>query len=392
MEIAEQVVGAARGDWGRLRFTLSTAGATTAATLVAEAAGRGGPLETVTLDPPTAALLLGRRLRAVTAAPDRGAWFTCTVTVATDPAVEVDYDYNGRPWIVPEPGPEAYAEDLARFPRELRHTPAWLRDALAGREARPTSHRDPRRPRALVGALAAAVVAAVVALVIVAVTVGLGGSGPRSPAAAGPALVAAASDASTTMPSPDPSATRPAGSARVDTPYRGRLGSTSQPGECTLRGRLTADATVTVVPAGGRWLVRLTLPSAMGGGGGPLDLTGALECGHSQSVENPASGVLRLDVGRSFGVRADGRALPVVRRDSYSCRIAGAGLQCFDSVRRRPYTVEFSAAEPPAKVTVVVDPRFVADARFTDLRLGTNVPLNRWKGTSDPWTVGVALG
>jgi hypothetical protein len=61
--------------------------------------------------------------------PGAGTWFTMTYTLSADGSYTTGFDYDGEP----EQGgfgPEHYAKELARFPRDPEHTPDWLTAAI----------------------------------------------------------------------------------------------------------------------------------------------------------------------------------------------------------------------------------------------------------------------
>ncbi|MCO7273296.1 hypothetical protein [Cellulosimicrobium cellulans] len=89
-------------------------------------------------------------LRAATAAPGRGAWFTVSMTVRADGEVDASYDVDTEPGFLPPAGPADFARDLERFPRSVEAQPTWLRERLSW--ARLTSEQR-SRAEAGVGAL-----------------------------------------------------------------------------------------------------------------------------------------------------------------------------------------------------------------------------------------------
>jgi hypothetical protein len=67
-------------------------------------------------------------LRAATATPDGGAWFTATITARRDGDVSAHYDYDAEPDFGPVPATATnYRTDLTRFPRSEANIPQWLR-------------------------------------------------------------------------------------------------------------------------------------------------------------------------------------------------------------------------------------------------------------------------
>ena len=59
--------------------------------------------------------------------PGKGTWLTARITITADGHFSTDFDYNTEPaWsIAVDPG--IYAADLAEFPRDEEHVPAWMR-------------------------------------------------------------------------------------------------------------------------------------------------------------------------------------------------------------------------------------------------------------------------
>lgn len=67
----------------------------------------------------------------MTFVPGKGAWYTALVTVERTGKVSLNFDRDSEPrWANPVPA-SMFAEDLARYPRDEEHTPAWLRERVA---------------------------------------------------------------------------------------------------------------------------------------------------------------------------------------------------------------------------------------------------------------------
>jgi hypothetical protein len=60
--------------------------------------------------------------------PGVGTWFTMTYELHSDGRFQAAFDYDTKPACAFIP--EAYASELARFPRDPEHIPAWLQDQL----------------------------------------------------------------------------------------------------------------------------------------------------------------------------------------------------------------------------------------------------------------------
>lgn len=76
-----------------------------------------------------------RALRAAMYQPGVGTWFSGEIRVDRSGGVDARFDYDSEPtWDAPV-DPIAYAYDADKFPRDLEHQPAWLREQIAqGRE------------------------------------------------------------------------------------------------------------------------------------------------------------------------------------------------------------------------------------------------------------------
>ncbi len=65
-------------------------------------------------------------LRARTAQPGKGAWYSAHFIVFANGKFDVRFDYEGKPNFSDEPAAEWFADDLKAFPREPANVPAWL--------------------------------------------------------------------------------------------------------------------------------------------------------------------------------------------------------------------------------------------------------------------------
>lgn len=67
-------------------------------------------------------------LRAAMYREGSGTWLTATWAVTVSGQVRATYEYDSRPaeWIAAS----AYAEDLARFPRDPEHVPEWMSELV----------------------------------------------------------------------------------------------------------------------------------------------------------------------------------------------------------------------------------------------------------------------
>ena len=76
-----------------------------------------------------------RDIRAAMYQPGAGTWFSGEIRIDRTGAVDATFDYDSEPvWDAPV-DPIAYAYDADKFPRDLEHQPAWLREQVAeGRE------------------------------------------------------------------------------------------------------------------------------------------------------------------------------------------------------------------------------------------------------------------
>ncbi len=76
-------------------------------------------------------------LRALTARPGKGAWFTAHCTVTPEGKVSLDLDYDTEPDWDPPVDVRHYLEDWEAYPRSAHLTPAWLAERLEQARAEP---------------------------------------------------------------------------------------------------------------------------------------------------------------------------------------------------------------------------------------------------------------
>jgi hypothetical protein len=120
--IGTELADSAPGGWRELRLVLAVTGPLTRSTFEIVAPDGG-----VTSEPtPVEVFDPADDLRAVTADPGAGAWFTCRITVHPDLVAVAEFDYDAEPAFDPPPVPDTWAEELERFPRDAAHIPAWL--------------------------------------------------------------------------------------------------------------------------------------------------------------------------------------------------------------------------------------------------------------------------
>ncbi|MGW1191192.1 hypothetical protein [Streptomyces sp. NPDC002559] len=126
--LATELAAAQSSDWDRIRCTVSVVDGRTRAQCSGE---RGGmPVMVREAGTPAFAEAL-TELRAVMHTPGSGTWFGMTLAFTAEDLAEAVFDHDGEPLLLPPPGPEAYARDLARFPRDADRQPAWLRERLS---------------------------------------------------------------------------------------------------------------------------------------------------------------------------------------------------------------------------------------------------------------------
>ncbi|MCX2429262.1 MULTISPECIES: immunity protein YezG family protein [unclassified Pedobacter] len=62
--------------------------------------------------------------------PNKGAWYTCIITVTSDGKFNIDFDYDEKPEFKYDPSPDKFIDDLKVFPRDKDLVPEWLNDIL----------------------------------------------------------------------------------------------------------------------------------------------------------------------------------------------------------------------------------------------------------------------
>jgi len=63
--------------------------------------------------------------------PNKGAWYTCIISVTSDGKFNIDFNYDEKPEFKYDPSPDKYIDDLNVFPRDKDLVPAWLNDILS---------------------------------------------------------------------------------------------------------------------------------------------------------------------------------------------------------------------------------------------------------------------
>lgn len=82
------------------------------------------------INPPYRATRLLPDLRAGMFEPGKGTWFGMRYVVEQSGEYHVSFDYDGEPEFDVGIADANYASELARFPRDQAHLPAWLNDKL----------------------------------------------------------------------------------------------------------------------------------------------------------------------------------------------------------------------------------------------------------------------
>ncbi|KQR46475.1 hypothetical protein ASF82_03100 [Frigoribacterium sp. Leaf164] len=133
-DIAERFAASLEGtDWAAATLQLLEVGSVSR--LWVDAVDAAGSSRTVGTVPDVVAL--GGQLREVMADPEKGAWFSLSLTVSRDGSFTARFNLDRRVWVNPgspfEPGDAGvlpsdadYAADLDRFPRAERYRPEWL--------------------------------------------------------------------------------------------------------------------------------------------------------------------------------------------------------------------------------------------------------------------------
>ncbi|GAA4687044.1 hypothetical protein GCM10025780_37470 [Frondihabitans cladoniiphilus] len=107
-------------------------------------------------DVPESIDALGRRLRDAMTDPDKGAWFSMTLTLASGGSFTSRFNYDRRVYDNPAspfapgqlgdvPDDDAYARDLARHPRSPRYVPLWARPRAASTDVVVSGLYEPLR-------------------------------------------------------------------------------------------------------------------------------------------------------------------------------------------------------------------------------------------------------
>lgn len=126
--VATELAAAVPGEWERVEFEVSVVDRYTAARCRVVRDGRTLARITPAPRPPADSLA---ELRAAMHTPGAGTWFTMRLTITAAGRFITDFSYDDEPGFPVQPGPEAYARDLARFPRDADKQPSWLRERLA---------------------------------------------------------------------------------------------------------------------------------------------------------------------------------------------------------------------------------------------------------------------
>ncbi|MBE1533352.1 hypothetical protein [Actinomadura algeriensis] len=89
------------------------------------------------VDPPRDCTLIAGELRSMMYRTDEGAWFGMRFMMDPPSAYWISFNGDFDPlWDPPVPA-EAWAQDLAVFPRTAEHVPGWLRERLQAPAAAP---------------------------------------------------------------------------------------------------------------------------------------------------------------------------------------------------------------------------------------------------------------
>lgn len=78
-----------------------------------------------------------KRLRSAMYREGAGTWFSARISVTPGGSATAEFDYDSEPQWDVELAPRDYVADLARFPRDADHMPAWLTARLAGKRPPP---------------------------------------------------------------------------------------------------------------------------------------------------------------------------------------------------------------------------------------------------------------
>ena len=126
-ELTTLLVPALPEGWGQLVIEYRLLGRHVAGAVGVRNAG--GPL--VAWEPPTEAWRFLSRLRTGMYQPGVGTWFSARFTIDPPDQFSISYNWQNEPeWGASPPPPEAYQEELRRFPRGENNIPAWLQAHL----------------------------------------------------------------------------------------------------------------------------------------------------------------------------------------------------------------------------------------------------------------------
>jgi hypothetical protein len=142
--VGTALAGVAPPGWVALDLTVVCAGPETRSRLGVRMPD--GSMVKATGPVPREVTRLLREFRRAVYRPGLGTWFTAHVAVEAAGRISIEADYENPPPM--EPAPEAWREDLRRFPRDPEHVPDWLR-ARATPPARPSPYsplRSSSRP------------------------------------------------------------------------------------------------------------------------------------------------------------------------------------------------------------------------------------------------------
>ena len=76
-------------------------------------------------------LFMDLRKEMYNLSPDKGAWFTCEITVFANGKFDTKFNYDDKPNFSYEPTDDKYADDLKNFPREAHLVPDWLKEKIS---------------------------------------------------------------------------------------------------------------------------------------------------------------------------------------------------------------------------------------------------------------------
>lgn len=124
--IAEAVGGSLPAGWTQARFVATmTAGVSDFAVWVSTDGAEAKALA------PRPASKGAKQLRELMYEPEKGTWFTMTMTLHPHGSADTAFDYEGEPDFGAAPVDDvAFVTDFQRFPRKPEHTPDWLQQKL----------------------------------------------------------------------------------------------------------------------------------------------------------------------------------------------------------------------------------------------------------------------